>query len=336
MTDLLLHFSVLMMMASVASALSSMPKKVAVIGATGRLGRQTVQKLLSKEIPVKILVRHDISAVKVPENLENANTSAEVAAYLASLPSVELVKGDVTNKDSVAELVKDTTAVLAVYGANRKSKLTDALPWSKCEDDPSHSKQVNYEGVRNIVTACQMPGCTCKRIVRITGKGEDPWNPFSILINLLGSMAKAWNNEGEALLRDCKDVDYTIIRPGVMGRPDCPDGKVLALADNGGDLKVSAIPYSTVADLCIECLDYPNTARATLCAMNVPPGEGEETYGPLLAKVQPDSRIFPKVFDEHRRAVRAGAVGISAILCAGIFAIVSALRACLSFILPAH
>lgn len=231
-------------------------------------------------------------------------------------------------------LLKDTTAVLAVYGASRKSKLTDALPWSKCEDEPSHSKQVNYEGVRNILTACQAPECTCKRIVRITGKGENPWNPFSILINLLGSMAKAWNNEAEALLRNCKDVDYTIIRPGVMGRPNCLDGKVLALADNGGDLKVSAIPYTTVADLCIECLDYPNTARATLCAMNVPPGEGEETYEPLLAKVQPDSRYFPNVLDEHRRAVCTGAIGITAILCASVVALASALQSAFSLLTP--
>ena len=33
-------------------------------------------------------------------------------------------------------------------------------------------------------------------------------------------MAKAWNYEGEQLLRACKDIDYTIIRPGVMGRVD--------------------------------------------------------------------------------------------------------------------
>ena len=55
-----------------------------------------------------------------------------------------------------------------------------------------------------------------RRIVRITGRGEAPWSIFSILINGLGSMAKMWNYEGELLLRACADVDYTIIRPGVM------------------------------------------------------------------------------------------------------------------------
>ena len=33
----------------------------------------------------------------------------------------------------------------------------------------------------------------------------------------LGSMAKAWNYEGECVLRG-SDIDYTIIRPGIMGQ----------------------------------------------------------------------------------------------------------------------
>jgi hypothetical protein len=53
----------------------------------------------------------------------------------------------------------------------------------------------------------------------LAGKGEDPWSVFSILINGLGSMAKAWNYEGEQLLRACKDVDYTIVSAPFRTRP---------------------------------------------------------------------------------------------------------------------
>jgi hypothetical protein len=187
------------------------------------------------------------------------------------------------------------------------------------EQDPSHPKNVNYQGVQNIIEAARASS-DCKRIVRITGKGEDPWSFFSILINLLGSFAKAWNYEGEQLLRKCEDVDYTIIRPGIMKKQEQPDEKdgrkkVLALVDNGGDLKVSSVPYSTIADLCIQVLDYPNTARATLCAMNVPDGEGEETYAPLLRKVQPDRRIFPtNMMDRHIQAVSVGGLVLLTVL----------------------
>ena len=296
----------------------------------GRLGRIAVQKLSDKGIPCKILLRHNAGNVNTtPKDIESAESSAEVAAYLLSLPMVEAVKGDVTDKESVKELLKDASSVLAVYGANRKSKISDALPWSKCEEDPTHAKQINYVGVRNIIEACK--DSSCKRIVRVTGKGEDPWSFFSILINLLGSMAKAWNNEGEHLLRSCKDVDYTIIRPGVMGRPG--DGasagnedKVLALVDNGGSLPVSAVPHSTIANLCIECLDYPNAARSTLCAMNVEAGTGEATYAPLLSKVNPDTREFLPMLDAHRQAVRAGAVGLSAIFVTILSGILSLVR----------
>ena len=55
-----------------------------------------------------------------------------------------------------------------------------------------HSKQVNYAGVANLIDAARASD-SCKRIVRITGKGETPWSIPSILINGLGSMAKAYS-----------------------------------------------------------------------------------------------------------------------------------------------
>ena len=86
----------------------------------------------------------------------------------------------------------------------------------------------------------------------------------------------------------------------------------LALADDGGDLKVSAIPHAAVADLCVEVLGYPNAARATLCAMTVDQGEGAASYADLLPAVRPDRRAFPG--DELRRAsFRAVRVGGAAL-----------------------
>jgi hypothetical protein len=131
---------------------------------------------------------------------------------------------------------------------------------------------------------------------------------------MLGNMAKAWNYEGEQLLRT-SDIDYTIIRPGVMVNDDIPTDRVLALADNGQDLPVTAVTHSQIASLCVECLDYPNTARSTLTAMNVKPGTGAESYGPLLSKVQSDSRMFPtSLLSEHKKAARMGAAILVAFL----------------------
>ena len=122
---------------------------------------------------------------------------------------------------------------------------------------------------------------------------------------MLGNMAKGWNYEGEQLLRD-SGLDYTIVRPGVMGRDDIPTGK-LALVDNGQDLPVSSVTHSQIADLCVECLNYPNAARATLTAMNVEEGTGEDNYAPLLEKVNADTRVFPStLLEEHKRGARIG------------------------------
>ena len=300
------------------SGLAPKKKQVAVVGTTGRLGRQAIIELNNKNIPTKALIRKpvDIADTSITPSIAKDATGAQVAAYLAALPNVELVLGDVNDQTSLETLVKDCTAVLALHGA-RPTGLKSLCPPLNPETDPNHARSINYVGVQNLMDAC-IKSKTCKRIVRITGKGEDPFGIFSILINMLGSMAKAWNYEGEQLLRKCKDIDYTIVRPGVMGPENVPTGKVLALADNGGDMKVSAVRYEDIASLCVQSLDYENCARTTLTAMNVEEGEGEETSAPLLAKVKPDSREFPEtLLSEHKKAARLGAtvlVGFLAIL----------------------
>merc|ERR1719428_690793 len=103
-------------------------------------------------------------------------------------------------------------------------------------------------------------------------------------------MAKAWNYEGENLLRACEDLEYTIVRPGVMtgGEAEFPKAS-LALGDNGADLKVTSIPHSLIARLCVESLEYPNAGRSTLCAMAAAePGTGSDDWKPLLQDVAAD------------------------------------------------
>jgi len=173
-------------------------KKVAVIGATGKLGRNAVLQLSSLGIPVKCLIRNTKESILSSEDtssIEPNASSLQIAKYFTTLPNVELIEGDVTQPDSLSNLLEGCSACLALYGARRSTKLSDFLPWSNPEDeDRNHSKQVNYQGVKNIIDAARKQ--ECRRIIRITGKGEDPFSVFSILINLFGSMAKAWNYEG--------------------------------------------------------------------------------------------------------------------------------------------
>lgn len=279
-------------------------QRVAIIGATGRLGRHAVQQLVDRGIECKILLRRD-PASKVPSQIDKESGKEDVAAYLANLKGVSAVQGDVGKPDSLRQLVQGCDACLALYGATRRSKISDL--WRNAEDDdPSHAKQVNYKGVINLLEACQSAGC--RRLVRITGKGEDPTGFFSVLINMLGSMAKAWNYEGERALRMQTAVDYTIIRPGLMG-DDGPEGSVLALKDDGGDLTTSKVRYADIASLCIDCLEYDGAARSTLTAMTTE--NGASSWKPLLAQVQPDRREFPDdMLKQHYAAVRKAVLGL--------------------------
>ena len=222
-----------------------------------------------------------------------------------------MIEGDATDLNSCKKLVKGCDAILALHGPLKPPPLQSLfclLP----ESDPKHSKSVNYVAIQNLIDSAKEEP-KCKRIVRITGKGEQPTQFFTVLINMLGNMAKAWNYEGEQLLRD-SEIDYTIIRPGVMnGKTTKPEDKVLALADNGGDLPVTAVSFSQIAGLCIDCLDYPNASKSTLTAMNVDVGNGESSYAPLLAKVKSDSRSFPKtLLAEHKKGARTGAAVLAA------------------------
>lgn len=280
-------------------------KLVAVTGSTGRLGRRAVVDLAEQGIPTRCLVRRDIPEDTIPD-LEG--TSSQVAAYLKSLPGVELFKGDVINPEDMEKLCEGCTSILSLHGPSA----TGVPVWkSICNlvspTDPNCARMICYVGVQNIIAAVKKPGSICRRIVRITGKGEDPYGKFSILINMFGTMAKAWNYEGEELLRQ-SGLDYTIIRPGIMVK-EVPSDSLCGLQDNGGDLPVTQVAYNQIADLSVQCLGYKNAAKTTLTAMNLKSEEGgEATYDKLLEKVSPDTRIFPaSLMEEHKKGARLGA-----------------------------
>ena len=284
---------------------------VAVTGATGKLGRHAVEQLVAAGHPVRCLVRCDPAAT-ASRGQDARNT--EVAAWLATLPGVELIKGEVTDRQAVGHLLQGCKVCLALHGVSRLTKLTDWLPWFDESQEPMHARQVNCEAISLLLSVAEEHHL--ERLVRVSGKGEDPFSITSILINAIGSMSKAWNFEGERRLRAGK-LDYTIIRPGFMGDVDATldDDKALALVDDGGELKVTAIPYRSVADLCIRCLDYPQAARATLVAMTQPQ-PGPRSWEPLLATVKADRRTFagPEMLEKHYLAVRGFGASIAAVL----------------------
>ena len=154
---------------STASRRTTTTIKVAVLGATGRLGRETIARLSKKGISTRCLVR--------PQRSSSSSSKQDIVASLKTLSGVELVEGDVTDSDSLQRLLdSETTACLALYGPTAPKPFLRSvfLPaWLFPENDPAHPKQINYEGIKKLLAAMEA-SAQCRRLVRITGKGEQP------------------------------------------------------------------------------------------------------------------------------------------------------------------
>ena len=327
----------------------SQVQQVAVIGTTGNIGRAVITQLSNANIRTRCLLRHDISNSKSP--------SAKIAAFLASLNGVTMVDGDITNKESIANLIEGCDAVLCLQGPPRPNPIFSLFPFlsfvnsNASSKSSSHPYMINYVGVQNVIQAVKeqqqkqkqqdenddddddSTKRTVKRIVRLTGKGEQPFSFFTILINMLGNMAKAWNYEGEQLLRK-SGIEYTIIRPGLLQSSDqyTIPLKSKMIKDNGANLRVSPVTFDQIANVCFLSLGYGNLANTTLTVMNVEEGEGYDDYSEVLPLLQMDElelengngtgRYPESLLEKHRMGARIGFVA----LCLFVFGVVNAIK----------
>jgi len=325
----------LMVIPCTGLAAAAAPSRIAVLGATGRLGSQTIRECLERDIPVRCLVRPS-SVEKLPEEFTKS-------------PLVEVVTGDIlaeTSKSSDGVFEDDLVApstelvdclegcgsVVACYGATRTTKFTDLFK-SPEDIDPTHAKQINYRSMMALVMACkavnQKDTTSSQKIghiVRITGKGEEPTSIFTVLLNGLGSFAKAWNYQGEVVLRtslaDDDSIGYTIVRPGIMKLEDettsFPNDDLVLADDGGNDLKVTAVTYTQMANLLVELSVSSadgrisakhNNDKVTLASMNPPPDGDTPKAASIAEKIsalQNDRRAFPATLvAEHKAAVKA-------------------------------
>ncbi|VEU41726.1 unnamed protein product [Pseudo-nitzschia multistriata] len=207
---------------------------VAVLGATGRLGKETVGALLERGIPVRALVRP--SSVEKLKQQQNQNELPGDGIGILDHPQVEIIEGELLDtpasgtysddtvlpSEELVECLTGCSVCIACYGATRKTKPSELLSWvlsTKSNDDepdpsedtdPIHPKQINYRSMLALGKACERINSSnnnnkdttrIEHIVRITGKGEDPTGIFSVLLNGLGSFCKLWNYQGETVLR---------------------------------------------------------------------------------------------------------------------------------------
>ncbi|MBD2362274.1 NAD(P)H-binding protein [Anabaena minutissima FACHB-250] len=167
--------------------------KAFVAGATGETGRRIVQELVSRNIPVRALVR----------DIQTARTILP--------PDAELVVGDVLNPQSLTTALGDSTVVLCATGA-------------KPSLDPTGPYKVDFEGTKNLVDVAKAQGI--EHFVLVTSlcvsQFFHPLNLFWLIL--------VWKKQAEEYLQK-SGLNYTIVRPGGLKNEDNPDAIVMQSAD---------------------------------------------------------------------------------------------------------
>lgn len=167
--------------------------KAFVAGATGQTGRQVVQELVKRNIPVRALVR----------DLEKGK---EV------LPAeVELVMGDVLRSESLGAAIADSTVLLCATGASPSL-------------NPTEPYKVDYEGTKNLVNAAKAKNIEHFVFVSslCVSKFFHPLNLFWLIL--------VWKKQAEEYIQK-SGLTYTIVRPGGLKNEDNAESVVMSSPD---------------------------------------------------------------------------------------------------------
>lgn len=241
-----------------AGEATSSRKPVLVIGATGRLGSVIVQKLSSKNISYRCLVRP-----KSP----NFNR-------IQKYPGGQIFEGDLANPKHVEAAVSSGDGIsgcICVSGSFRKTRISDVLlPWrwfnKSKRKDTTHPYTVNYKGMQHLCTSVNDYNQQHEKIkiVKVSGVmlSLPRWHHINVLGNLIYSGVLRWHRAGE---RDIigSGVPFTILRPGSF-RDDKQYGHIkkgTEIVEDGAlkpslRLKKPVIGINDLAEICIDCLAF--------------------------------------------------------------------------------
>ncbi len=254
---------------------NKVPKTIAVAGASGRLGRQVVEQLLSatnSTCIVKACVR-DVEKGK--------EILSDLPSKLGVPPSrLEIIRSNFRKESDIKDLCKDIdTMVWCATGfTDQSSTVNKLVGLLRLKFAPQST--IDIQAVSTIGEILKLKGPLPKRSPRIimcssAGVTRPSWskekkdryvgasdipivrlNPFNILD------VKA---EGEEALRQT-GVDYCILRPTGLA-DQWPNGRPIL---SQGDVAVGRICRQDVAKLLVSLVDEPNCNGKTIEALSAP------------------------------------------------------------------
>ena len=220
------------------------PASVLVVGATGSIGRLVVAEALRQGYAVRALVRDEAKARRVLQL------------------GAQLIVGEVTSRDSLANAVEGVDAVVFTLGAGSvRGELAEA---------------VDYGGVCNVLMAL---GQLKPRIALMTAIGVTKREDARL--GVLGG--HDWKRRSERLVR-ASGLAYTIVRPGWFDYNE-PDQRRLVLLQ--GDTHWASDPSDGV-------VSRQQIAEVLVCSLSTPAAAFKTVE--LVAKHGPATQDFDLLF----------------------------------------
>ncbi|DBA85082.1 hypothetical protein WJX79_008042 [Trebouxia sp. C0005] len=189
-----------------------------VFGAGGGVGFECVQHMLSKGQRVRAVVRSPQKyADKFPKD-----------------PKLTIAQGDVTNLESVREVIKGAKGV--IFAASGTTF------WS--------AASVDFQGAKNVADAATQE----QRVVLVSSALVSPknrLNPIRIILNNFRWSLMDNKFKGECALRD-SGKSFTVVRPGHLVNE--PSGQHRLITGQGDGKLPGAVSRADVAAVCVAAI----------------------------------------------------------------------------------
>ena len=199
---------------------------VGVFGASGRTGTHIIDELIRRDVNIRAFSRR---------TKENADTD-----------SLNWVVADVTNKESLAEALKNVDVIISAIGPV----------------DGDNSENVDYLGTINIVSAAKESGV--QQIIYMSSIGAGgAENISTVMLNLLANKTMKWKALAEEEIRN-SGIAFTIVRPGgLLGEP-----ATQGIQFSQGDNVLGWIPRGDVAAVLVESIFKDGAKNKTFEVIN--------------------------------------------------------------------
>lgn len=203
---------------------STAASTVLVTGGTGSTGRAVVDELVAKGYRVRCVVR----------SVERASKPTSLGKYTnGDAPSVELVKGDITDAGSIRDAMVAEPRPSFVVLAHGPSKA--------CPPDVA-----DVQGMRYIVSAAEAAGSVRTIIHMSTWGTTRPYFPVISLVNALEGGTIKGKMQAESVLRQ-SGLSYVIVRAGILGQPGGSQGEKGDVKLLQGDRNTGMVSRASVA-----------------------------------------------------------------------------------------